>query len=196
MEMHACVLKSLQSCLTLCDPMDCSQPGSSNHGILQARILEWAALPTSRSSSWLRNQTHFLHLLYCGFFTTSTATWEAQDGDCGLVIWDVIDYYIYFRELLWGFIPSNWPVTDSTMHLFWSRKWQPTPVFLPGETHRKKSLAGYGSELQRVAHDWSDLACTHACIYLILLLLPHNLASKSPSCVPLIKWYKLFKPQF
>ena len=37
--------KLLQSCLTLCDPMDCSPPGSSVHGILQARILEW--LPCS-----------------------------------------------------------------------------------------------------------------------------------------------------
>ena len=37
--------KSLQSCLTLCNPMDCSLPGSSAHGILQARILEWAAMP-------------------------------------------------------------------------------------------------------------------------------------------------------
>ena len=40
--MHA---KSLQSYLTLCDPMDCSPPGSSAHGILQARILEWVAMP-------------------------------------------------------------------------------------------------------------------------------------------------------
>ena len=37
-----------QSCLTLCNPTDCSPPGSSVHGILQARILEWAALPFSR----------------------------------------------------------------------------------------------------------------------------------------------------
>ena len=35
--------KSLQSCLTLCNPMDCSPPGFSVHGILQARILEWVA---------------------------------------------------------------------------------------------------------------------------------------------------------
>ena len=38
----------LQSCLTLCDPMDCSPPGSSVHGILQSRILEWVAIPFSR----------------------------------------------------------------------------------------------------------------------------------------------------
>ena len=39
--------QSLQSCLTLCDPMDCSPPSSSVHGILQARILEWVAVPSS-----------------------------------------------------------------------------------------------------------------------------------------------------
>ena len=49
--LHACML-SLQSCLTLSDPMDCSQPGSSVHGILQARILEWVAMPSSRGSSY------------------------------------------------------------------------------------------------------------------------------------------------
>ena len=38
--------KSLQSCPTLCDPTDCSPPGSSVQGILQARILEWAAMPS------------------------------------------------------------------------------------------------------------------------------------------------------
>ena len=43
--------KSLQSCLTLCHPMECSPPGSSVHGILQARILEWVAGPSSRGSS-------------------------------------------------------------------------------------------------------------------------------------------------
>ena len=40
--------KLLQSCLTLCDPMDGSTPGSSVQGILQARILEWVAMPSSR----------------------------------------------------------------------------------------------------------------------------------------------------
>ena len=40
-----------QSCLTLCDPMDCSPPGSSVRGILQAGTLEWVAIPFSRGSS-------------------------------------------------------------------------------------------------------------------------------------------------
>ena len=49
--------KSLQSCLTLCDLMDCSPPGSPVHGILQARILEWVAMPSSRGSCWPRDRT-------------------------------------------------------------------------------------------------------------------------------------------
>ena len=44
-----------QSCLTLCDPMDCSLPGSSVHGSFQARILEWVAISFSRRSSWPRD---------------------------------------------------------------------------------------------------------------------------------------------
>ena len=40
-----------QLCLTLCDPMHCSQPGSSVHGILQARILEWVAISFSRGNT-------------------------------------------------------------------------------------------------------------------------------------------------
>ena len=47
----------LQSCPTLWDPMDCSLPSSSVHGIFQARILEWVAIPFSRGSSQLRVRT-------------------------------------------------------------------------------------------------------------------------------------------
>ena len=46
-----------QSCPTLCGPMDCSLSGSPVHGILQARILEWVAIPYSRGSAWPRDQT-------------------------------------------------------------------------------------------------------------------------------------------
>ena len=49
--------RSLQPCPTLCHLMDCSQPGSSVCGILQARILEWVSKPSSRGSSRPRNQT-------------------------------------------------------------------------------------------------------------------------------------------
>ena len=58
--MTACVfmqVKLLQLCPTLCDPTDCSLPGSSVHGILKARILEWGAVSLSRGSSQARNGT-------------------------------------------------------------------------------------------------------------------------------------------
>ena len=54
---HKSLAGSLQSCPTLGDPMNCSPPGSSVHGILQARILEWVALPSSRGSPQPRDQT-------------------------------------------------------------------------------------------------------------------------------------------
>ena len=54
--------KSLTFCLTFCNPMDRSPPGSSAHGILQARILEWVAMPSSKGSSQPRDRT-FLSLL-------------------------------------------------------------------------------------------------------------------------------------
>ena len=47
-----CCLSVIKSCPTLCDPMDCSPPGSSVHGISQARILKWVAISFSRGSSW------------------------------------------------------------------------------------------------------------------------------------------------
>ena len=55
--------KSFQSCLTLCDPMDCSVPDSSAHGILQARALEWVAMPSSRPGS--------LHCVYSMLYVLS-----------------------------------------------------------------------------------------------------------------------------
>ena len=60
----AIAAESLQFCPTLCNPMDCSPPGSSVHEILQARILEWVAIPFCRGSSQPRDQTLvFLGLL-------------------------------------------------------------------------------------------------------------------------------------
>ena len=68
--------KSLQLCPTLCDPMNHSLPGSSVHGILQARILEWVAISFSRDSQ-PRDRTliSYISRMSGWFFTTST-TWE------------------------------------------------------------------------------------------------------------------------
>ena len=52
-----CVCMHTQPCLAVCDPMNCRPPGSSAHGIFQARILEWGAVFYSRGFSWPRDQT-------------------------------------------------------------------------------------------------------------------------------------------
>ena len=63
---YVCIrVQLLQSCLTFYNPMDSNPPGSSVHGILQARILEWVAIPSSRGSSWPRDQTCLLWPLHC-----------------------------------------------------------------------------------------------------------------------------------
>ena len=75
--------KSLQSCPTLCDSMDCSPPGSSLHGILQTRILEWVAMPSSTGSSWPRDQTHVTYVSCIGRrILYHCSTWEGIWNNC------------------------------------------------------------------------------------------------------------------
>ena len=77
---------SLQSCPILCDPIDCSPPGSSVHGILQANILECIAVSSSRDlpDPGIKLASLMSLALADGFFTTS-ATWEALWGMLGLL---------------------------------------------------------------------------------------------------------------
>ena len=74
-------------CVTLCHPMDCSPPGSSIHGIFQARILEWVAISFSRGSSQPRDGTHVScidrQILYY-WATRETPSSNCQSWDCDL----------------------------------------------------------------------------------------------------------------
>ena len=79
-----------QSCLTLCNPMDCSPAGSSVHGILLARILEWVVMPSSRGSSQPRDQTRVYHIAG-GFFTI----WTTRA-------------YIHIQNVLAIILPQSW----------------------------------------------------------------------------------------
>ena len=75
---HRCTdidIEVAQSCPTLCDPMDCSPPGSSIHGIFQARVLEWVAISFLRGSSQPRDGTQVSHI--AGRRFTIWATREA-----------------------------------------------------------------------------------------------------------------------
>ena len=73
------VLRVTQSCPTLCNPMGYSLPGSSIHGILQARILEWVAIPFSRGSSQPRDWTK-VSCIADRFFTI----WATREATVGL----------------------------------------------------------------------------------------------------------------
>ena len=82
-----------QSCLTLCNHMNCSPSGFSVHGILQARILQWVAISFSRGSSWPRDQTHVSCVPYSGrWILDHCTTWEAPAPDRPLLISTVYDW--------------------------------------------------------------------------------------------------------
>ena len=70
--------------LTLCDSMDCSPPGSSVHGILQARTLEWIAIPFSRGSSWPRDWTQVSYIAD-RFFTI----WATREAPIKKKMWNI-----------------------------------------------------------------------------------------------------------
>ena len=82
-------VKLPQSCTTLCDPIDCSPPGSSIHEILQARILQWVAMPSSRESSWPRIEPTYLMspALAGGFFTTSATSVQFTHSLVSYSLW-------------------------------------------------------------------------------------------------------------
>ena len=90
--MCVCV-KLLQLCLTLYDLMDCSPPGSSVHGILQARILEWIACPPPGDlpDPGIKPAS-FMSLALAGRFFTTSTTWEALNLN-------IPGYYKYTKVL-------------------------------------------------------------------------------------------------
>ena len=69
--------KLLQSCPVLCNPMNCSLPGSSVHGILQARVLEWLPCPPLGDLSDLGIESCLMCPALAGEFFTTSSTWEA-----------------------------------------------------------------------------------------------------------------------
>ena len=117
--------KHIQSMGSLCDPMDCSLPGSSVHGILQAIVLEWIAISFSRGSSQPRDQTR----VFCiagRFFTTEPSgkprykqhTWNFIEWGTLKVIWNFKTFSGIVQEKsenVWGALQNllftSWTVT-------------------------------------------------------------------------------------
>ena len=92
-----------QSCPTLGDPMDCNPLGSSVHGILQARVLEWVAISSSRGSSQPRDRTQVSRIV--GGFFAIWATREAQTSSGHLLRIITLDV---FKDDLFLFIQTLW----------------------------------------------------------------------------------------
>ena len=91
--------KSLQSCLILCDPMDCSPPGSSVHGILQGSIPEWVAMP---SSIFLIIPLSLMSTCIGRWIFTASATWETQGSIPGFPhCSQILFMFFYFTILYW-----------------------------------------------------------------------------------------------
>ena len=141
--MHAST-RPLQLCLTVCDPVDCSPSGSSVHGILQARILEWVAMSSSRGPSWPRNRIHISYvscinsqvLLMC----VLVSKWGIQDSNfrsmslthCTLLGGIVFENEVYFiiprKKRCWDYW---YPSRLSHKNRFWLDyryfiRWHPT----------------------------------------------------------------------
>ena len=98
--MHA---QSLQLCLTFCDAVDCSPPISAVHGILQARILEWVVMPSSRKSSWPRDGTYVACVSCTVGGSLLLSHWGSPIiGYYLLSIWPHwFLFYSYYNLLLW-----------------------------------------------------------------------------------------------
>ena len=110
--------KSLQSCLTLCSPIDYSLPGSSVCGILQARILKWVAMPSSKRSSRLRNWTHIscVSCIAGGFLTNELPHAGTKDN---------------FNVNQNSSINNHWSLWDSQcLHNFWRGSFSAKGYFL------------------------------------------------------------------
>ena len=115
--------------LILCDPMDCSPPGSSICGILQARILEWVAIPFSRGSSQPRDRT----LVSCtvgGLFTV----WVTKEGQ-----WAVRSVWVGKKPKTIGpkhFSPQSSHFVDKTFWEEWAKGILPKVI----STHLRKII--------------------------------------------------------
>ena len=109
-----------QSCPTLSDPMDCSPPGTSVHGSLQARILEWVAMPSSRGSSQPRDQTQISRT--AGKFFTVWATKEAHKR-CSSQVFIVSNLLNHFVLLQ---VQPSYTKQDApfSMHSHKTEKWK------------------------------------------------------------------------
>ena len=123
-----------QLCPTLCDPMDCSLPGSFAHEILQARILEWIAIPFFRESSQLRNWTS-VSCIAGGFFTVWNTREALKNKHLKIFINGLHTYMLSHFSHIWLFA-TLWAVScQAPLSMGFPRQesWRGCPYPPPGD---------------------------------------------------------------
>ena len=125
---------------TLCKPVDCSPPGSSVHGILQTRILQWIAMPSSRESSWPRNLTPALQA--DSLPLNSQGSLHATIAETNKILCfpggaNGKEPACQCRR------PKRLGFNSWVRKIPWRRAWQPVSVLFPQESHGQRSLMGY-----------------------------------------------------
>ena len=110
--------QSLSHGPTFCGPLDCSLPGSSVHGLLQVRILEWVAIPYSRESSLSRDHTHVSCI--ADRFFIHWATWEAKFLECRSFTTLVrsIPRYFNLSDAIVSGISFQTPLSESSLLMY------------------------------------------------------------------------------
>ena len=159
---HSWNRERAQSCLTLCNPMDCSPPGSSVHGISQTTILEWVAISSSRESFQSRDQTHIscISQISGGFFTAEPP-WKPQNRECRLAF--ILCQILPHVTTLWG------PCSYSCLHR-WGAKAQSREVTC---LRLQSSWVG-GTGFPTRLFDAKSLLLTHYALLLSLLCNLHK----------------------
>ena len=180
---HALVVQL--SCPALCDPMDCSPPHSSVRGILQARILEWVAISSSRGSSWPRDWTWVSHIAFFTVWATGEA-WQSTMLTCRAAVSYGSIYCIFANVCILYHISETFDFLTMIKAIVrvWKakkglkeqmkvpspqqqrRQRHPTPVLLPGKSHGRRSLVGCRLWGRTVGHDWGSLAAAAAMVFL------------------------------
>ena len=128
-------LHSIQLCPILCDPMDCKPPGSSVHGIFQARILEWVAISLSRGSSEPRYQTRV---------SCTTGQLFTDWAPRGVYSWTCIAHFLYpFIHCTLGFLlPFGYGLLWIMLQWTWICKFSLRPLLNSPDVYSELGLLG------------------------------------------------------
>ena len=177
-----------QSCLTLCDPMDCSLPGSFVHGIFQARVLEWVAISFSRRSSRLKDWTQVSRIASRHF-----TLWAIRALPQGLYLILTLGQQKWLRvyrkqRLRSGISASSKGLKTNTILSYkgWPRH---IPLLAQGADN---DFDSHWLNINKYIYTYPYICVTYIWIYIYLKVLSKNVNSNS--VLSICVWSKLILP--